>query len=393
MTGFTDAVAQTQKPKRRWLQIHVLTPYPPSNLNRDDQGRPKTAMVCGVPRLRISSQALKRAWRTSDVFSTTLAGYIGTRTARFGATIVSHLTERKVSPDIALAAAREVAQHFGKLNPPKDPNPARTRQLAFISPDEQTRAFAAAEQIAKDIKSGKFTPTADDDDDNGDSSDNGRRPKAKKKAGAIAADALLLQADTAADIAMFGRMLADNAAYNRDAAVAVSHAFTTHRVTIEDDFYVALDDLKPKEEDVGAGFMGEQGFGSGVFYLYACVNLVQLHKNLDNNAELAGRACEALIEAMTAVSPSGKQASFAAFSRAHYVLAERGSAQPCTLAGAFYRPVTGEDLIASSIDALRSWRGKLDAAYGPAASDTYEFDVAAGLGRLDELREFCGRLA
>ena len=56
--------------------------------------------------------------------------------------------------------------------------------------------------------------------------------------------ALLRQKDTAADIAMFGRMLADNPDYNREAAVQVAHAVTTHKVAIEDDYYVAVDDLK-----------------------------------------------------------------------------------------------------------------------------------------------------
>ena len=61
----------------RFLQLHLLTFFPPANLNRDDLGRPKTAIVGGVTRLRLSSQALKRAWRTSDLFSTALAGQWG----------------------------------------------------------------------------------------------------------------------------------------------------------------------------------------------------------------------------------------------------------------------------------------------------------------------------
>jgi CRISPR system Cascade subunit CasC len=81
----------------------------------------------------------------------------------------------------------------------------------------------------------------------------------------IKADVILKRADTAADIAMFGRMLADNPEFNREAAVQVAHAVTTHKVAVEDDFYTAVDDLKEPAEDAGAGFMGELGFGSGVF--------------------------------------------------------------------------------------------------------------------------------
>jgi CRISPR system Cascade subunit CasC len=70
-----------------FLQLHLLTPYPPSCLNRDETGRPKSAVVVGVPRLRISSQALKRAWRTSPIFAEQFREHLGERTQRFGEVI------------------------------------------------------------------------------------------------------------------------------------------------------------------------------------------------------------------------------------------------------------------------------------------------------------------
>jgi CRISPR system Cascade subunit CasC len=356
----TDLRVQTMS---RFLQLHLLTAYPPSNLNRDDTGRPKSATFGGVQRLRISSQSLKRAWRESSVFATDLADHLGVRTQRLGEEIQQHLVERGVPAAKALSTARQVAEHFGKLKPEKDPNAARTEQLAFVSPEERAQAIAIAEQIAAGETK---TLTATD---------------------------LLRHTDTAADIAMFGRMLADNPEFGREAAVQVAHAITTHRVTVEDDFYTAVDDLKTATEDAGAGFMGELGFGSGVFYLYACVDLALLTRNLGDDSDLAATACAALASAAATVSPSGKQASFAALARAHYVLAERGTAQPRTLAGAFLRPVSGDDLATSSIGALRTWRDKLDRAYGPVASDSFEIDVAAGQGTLAELRSFCGRSA
>jgi CRISPR system Cascade subunit CasC len=343
----------------RFLQLHLLTFYPPANLNRDDTGRPKTATVGGVPRLRISSQALKRAWRTSAVFTEALAEHRGRRTQRLGEEIKAHLAARGVEEERALAIARDIAQHFGKLKPKKDKTPARTEQLAFIGPEEWSNALKLAERMA----AGEKIERAPGD--------------------------LLLRADSAADIAMFGRMLADNPDYNREAAVQVAHAITTHRVAVEDDYYTAVDDLKTAEEDAGAGFVGELGFGSGVFYLYACVDTALLLRNLDGNAELAGDACAALAEAAATVSPRGKQPSFAARSRAHYVLAERGDAQPRTLAGAFLRPVAGEDLAAVSIAALRSWRERLAAAYGDAPPLAEEMDVAAGTGTLARIVGFC----
>jgi CRISPR system Cascade subunit CasC len=249
------------------------------------------------------------------------------------------------------------------LKPERDKAPARTEQLAFIAPEEQAAALALADRIAAGEA---VEPTVEQ---------------------------LLRHTDTAADIAMFGRMLADNPDYSREAAVQVAHAITTHRVTVEDDYYTAIDDLKTAEEDAGAGFVGELGFGSGIFYLYACVDTALLTRNLGGQTALAADACAALAEAAATVSPKGKQPSFAARSRAHYLLAERGSAQPRTLAGAFIRPVDGVDLADASITQLEDWRAKLDIAYGPAAEASVTMNVAAGLGTLPEVITFCREAA
>ena len=235
----------------RFLQLHLLTFFPPANLNRDDTGRPKTAVVGGATRLRLSSQALKRAWRTSDVFKHALDGHMGQRTQRLGEDVQAHLIERQVPPERAKAVARSVAGVFGKLKDDTDANSPRIEQLAFIAPEERTAALALAERAAA----------------SGETID-------PKKAG------LLRTADTAADIALFGRMLADDPGYNREAAAQVAHAITTHRVTVEDDYYTAVDDLKQPSEDAGAGFLGEAAFGSGVFYLYLCVDRALLLRNL-----------------------------------------------------------------------------------------------------------------
>src|SRR5829696_4280385 len=98
-----------------FIQLHVLIAYPPANLNRDDTGKPKTARFGNVDRLRVSSQALKRAWRESDVFANTLAGHLGQRTQRLGEHIEKHLVEQGVGAEAARDASRKVAERFGKL--------------------------------------------------------------------------------------------------------------------------------------------------------------------------------------------------------------------------------------------------------------------------------------
>ena len=94
----------------RFLQLHLLTFFPPANLNRDDTGRPKTAVVGGATRLRLSSQALKRAWRTSEVFAEALADHMGHRTQRLGEDVLDHLKAGGMAEDKAVAVARAVAE-------------------------------------------------------------------------------------------------------------------------------------------------------------------------------------------------------------------------------------------------------------------------------------------
>lgn len=342
----------------RFLQLHLLTFFPPANLNRDDTGRPKTAVVGGTPRLRLSSQALKRAWRTSPVFADALKGHMGERTQRMGEVVLEHLRAGGLAEAKAIEAAREIAGIFGKIKDAKDDNPTRIEQLAFIAPEEREGALALADRVLA-----------------------GEKIEAKTAA-------LLRTADTAADIALFGRMLAADPDYNREAAAQVAHAITTHRVTVEDDYYTAVDDLKKPDEDAGAGFLGEAGFGSGVFYLYLCVDRELLRKNLAGDAALAATALGALAEAAATVAPRGKQNSFAAHGRAGFVLAEKGDRQPRTLAGAFAKSVTGDDLMDASIHRLQKFRADMDAAYAQAPDLAKTMHVGVE-GTLPEIIEFC----
>ena len=354
-----------------FLQLHLLTAFGPSNLNRDDTGRPKSVTFGGVPRIRVSSQSLKRAWRTSDIFRDALHGHLADRTQRLGKDIYCHLRKKGADDAQAVAVARAIAGAFGKVKPAKDQEPKESEkddrtfieQLAFVSPGERDAAFALAEDVLASNREIE-TPPRDD---------------------------LLKRVDSTADIAMFGRMLADAPKYNREAAVQVAHAITTHRAVAEDDYYTAVDDLKSRDEpdDAGAGFVGLQEFGAGLFYLYVCIDRDLLLKNLDGNKDVRDSALAALVEAAATVAPKGKQASFASRARALYVLAEKGTAQPRSLAAAFLKPICGHDQGASSIKALMEFRERLDKAYGPCASESRVMDcVGEEQGSLAELREF-----
>jgi CRISPR system Cascade subunit CasC len=348
-----------------FVQFHLLTVYPPSNPNRDDQGRPKRADFGGQPRLRLSSQSVKRALRESEWFAQGLSGHIGTRTKRLGEEIEKQIAAR---PGVSASRAREVAVDvagiFSKLEAPPKGEAQRplTTTLAFVSPEE----WALAGELAVQMVKGEALP----------------KDKELKKL-------VLRRADGAVDIAMFGRMLADDPDYNRDAAVQVGHAITTHRALAEDDWYSAVDDLN-KREDTGAGHLGEHGFGSGVYYLYACVNVDLLVENLAGDRALAGRGMEALARALALATPRGKQNSHAHHPRAVFVRAERGSQQPRDLTGAFFRAVDlrSNDIARSSVEVLQDMAARIDRAYGQAWDAVSIMDLHEGKGTMDEIAAF-----
>lgn len=354
----------------QFVQLHLLTSYPPANLNRDDLNRPKTAVMGGATRLRISSQSLKRAWRTSSVFEEALADHLGTRTKEKGTHVFRKLVDGGMKKETAFESAKKIAGVFGKISSAKiEKEEVETEQLVHYSPEE----LEAIDQLAEALLQEKRSPTDE--------------------------EVKLLKHDhRAVDIGLFGRMLAAAPSFNVEAAAQVAHALSVHRVQVEDDFYSAVDDLNERAEDMGAGHLGETEFGAGLFYLYLCIDRDRLVENLAGDDELAGRALRALGEAATTVAPRGKQASFASRAYASYVLAETGRAQPRSLAVSFLGPVgedrsrnDEQDYLSESIERLETTCDRLEAAYGPTREDAYTLNVPAGTGTLGELLDFVAR--
>ncbi|OJT01169.1 type I-E CRISPR-associated protein Cas7/Cse4/CasC [Marinobacter nauticus] len=338
-----------------FIQLHLLTSYPPANLNRDDLGRPKTARMGGAERLRVSSQSLKRHWRTSDLFQEAAAGHVGVRTKRLGVDVRQTLEAAGVKEKDAKQWSREIADVFGALK--KDSE--EIEQLAHIGPEEKN---AVDDLVGKLIEQN-------------------RGPEKDELM-------LLRKNPTAVDVALFGRMLAADPAFNVEAACQVAHAITVHQVVIEDDYFTAVDDLNSGEEDRGAAHIGETGFAAGLFYSYICLNRDQLVANLSGEEELADRAIAALTEAAVKVAPSGKQNSFGSRAYASFVLAETGAQQPRSLSVAFLKPVEGKDQEGEAISALQKQVEHFDKAYGACADSRYTLNVPAGEGSFDELLAF-----
>lgn len=351
-----------------FLQFHLLTAYPPSNPNRDDQGRPKMAHLGGVPRLRLSSQSVKRALRLSPEFAQGLAGQMATRTKRLGEEVVRHLTANGTAEDKAREIAGRIAVIFGKLEAAQKGKPPEVMHmtLAFVSPEERAMALELADRLAA-----------------------GEAVAEKDLKGLV-----LRRADGAVDMAMFGRMLADSPDYNREAAVQVSHAITTHKAISEDDWFTAVDDLNTRD-DTGAGHIGEHGFGSGVYYLYACVNCDLLVENLGGDRALAAKGLEALARALATATPKGKQNSHAHHPKAGFALAEIGPQAPRDLTGAFFQavklretPEAAPDYLAASIAALEAMNGEMAAVYGPPCERSARLNVRGGGATLEEIARF-----
>lgn len=375
----------------RFVQLHILTSYPPANLNRDDLGRPKTAMLGGTNRLRISSQCLKRTWRTSDVFQNALSGGLGIRTKEMGKFIYASLnTDKRLSEVLEESAgspvagipleqvdqkakekAKTIAGVFGKSKalPSKEADKKKLlenepfvdleiEQLAHFGPEEIETIEKAIEKVRNEEKT------------------------------EIKEIELLRHKLGAADIAMFGRMLAANPGFNVEAAVQVSHAVSVQKVSVEEDYFTAVDDLNRRDEDAGAGHIGVHEFASGLFYLYLCADRDLLTSNLSGDTDLATRSLRALTEAALTTAPSGKQNSFASRAYASYALAEKGSNQPRSLAVAFLEPIKEGDMLRKAIEALQETKQNMDSVYGPCAASEYVLDAHRGHGSKDDLLSF-----
>lgn len=360
-----------------FIQLHLLTSYPPSNLNRDDSNRPKTALMGGALRLRVSSQSLKRAWRTSSVFEDVLTrDHVGSRSKL----LVDRWESLFKENGIPAKDAKQWAHQMFVRNVDKAKGKASKKTTSDTPEESETsnkedggalvhysqQEIKNLEGLAQKISARNTGPT-------------------KEELEAIA------NPHTAADIALFGRMLASAVGHNVEAACQVAHAITVHKTTIEDDFFTAVDDLKPQGSDAGAAHLGEVEFAAGLFYLYVCLDRDLLLKNLNNDSGLSRKTIEAILRCATTISPTGKQNSFASRARASYILCEKGPQQPRSLSVAFLKPVEGKDHLSEGIKALEKTRAAMDKAYGPCASDFRIVDINAEKGTLEELINFAAR--
>jgi len=366
----------------------MLQNFGPSNLNRNDTNAPKDCTFGGYRRARISSQCIKRSIRHHQAFKETVleaGGNLGSRTKRITTTLIDRLAaqgrDRLEAEQVAENLLRSVSLDFDKKSGNTEvegPALRKTQYLLFLS-ESEIEALAVLADRHWDALLAVEAPDTEETD------------KRKRKKAAVKAvpkevqqavgDALRKHPRLAADIALFGRMLADAADMNIDAACQVAHAISTNEVSMEMDFYTAVDDLKPNDE-AGSDMLGIVEFNSACYYRYAQINLVILKRNLGDDAELVRAAVRGFLRSAVQAVPTGMQNSMAAHNPPSYVRAlVRSQGAPWSLANAFLKPVQkrdlkDRDLIAESVDRLEKYLDKLKGAYG---DEGFELDCITSL--------------
>ena len=330
--------------KRLYVDFHVLQTVPPSCVNRDDTGSPKTAVYGGATRARVSSQAWKHAIREmfKDEYMLN-AEDIGSRTKKIADVVEKQI--KLLAPDAdAAKLAKKVVKNTGfKVDEKSGEDKLKT--LFFLS---EAQAKALAELAIADCND----------------------PKQYKDA---------LGTAPSVDMALFGRMVADAPSLNYDAAAQVAHSISTHAVQNEFDYFTAVDDCAP-EDSAGAGHLGTVEYNSSTLYRYATVNVMELAGQL--GAAQAAETVRAFGEAFLFSMPTGKQNTFANRTLPDAVYVTLREDQPVNLCGAFERavPRSAQGYAAPSKAALAQYAQQMYSSFAEAPAQS--FTVGSGLEEL-----------
>lgn len=341
------------------VQIHMLTAYPASLLNRDDVGLAKRIPFGGATRTRVSSQCLKKHWRESAPISH--EGDAAVRSARVYERLVAAplISEHGATEQEATAIAKWLMEQTVATKPVAKKSgieSAQSSQLLVLSKAETDFLYETAVRVLTDLRERAVEIT-----------DEKAVAKESQLEDARTLRQTLKALPASIDTSLFGRMVTSDLFARVDAAVSVAHAFTTHAEAAETDYFTAIDTLKTSQDDAGAGLIQDTELTSGVYYLYAVIDMNQLRDNLIGfEASMAESLGRSLVQAMATVTPSAKRGSTAPFSYAEFVMTERGAAQPRSMANAFLDPVNGEGgrLMAASIERLLAHRARLATMYG-----------------------------
>jgi CRISPR system Cascade subunit CasC len=333
---------------RTIVDIHVLQTVPPSNINRDDTGSPKTAVYGGVRRARVSSQAWKRATRVH--FQATLdPSEVGMRTKRVAELVAEQIVAqapklREQANDLATKVLTKAGIKMVEAKAKKGADvvePALSGYLLFLSARQAHNLAALAVTV-------------------GQSADQSVALDAIKGEAKAAADS-----EHSIDIALFGRMVADQKDLGVDASAQVAHAISVHAVENEFDYFTAIDDRSPEDQS-GAGMIGTVEFNSSTLYRYATVDVNALQDNL-GSVEATAKAVKAFVTSFVRSMPTGKQNTFANRTLPEGVVVIVRDSQPINLVQAFESAVTvssGQSRVSEACNRLACEAQEIDEAYG-----------------------------
>lgn len=362
-----------------FVQIHALTSYPASLLNRDDVGFAKRIPFGGTVRTRISSQCLKRHWRNATG-KHSLTALDVPKTVRSRLTFDVHICQPLIAEglaedvviDVAEALMNEVLGQSEKAKKKADDadkserTVLKTSQITVLGQPEVAYLKDLVREICQQVTEPKKAA------DEFKVAWKAKGKEAKKNLQA-------LRHASGLSAAMFGRMVTSDMLARGDAAVHVAHAFTVHEEASESDYFSAIDDLLglDGEEALGSGHIGNVELTSGLYYSYVVVDVGLLVSNLTGceqpdwqkeDPHLAAEVTRRLVHLVATVSPGAKLGSTAPYSYAQLVLLEAGEAQPRSLANAFLKPVRDRDLLQKSFDALATHAAEIDRMYGDPPS-------------------------
>ena len=360
-----------------FIEFHLIQNFAPSNLNRDDTGAPKDAIFGGHRRARVSSQCWKKCMR--DWFKTSGSldeKKLGVRTRFIDRVLTDALTEAGIEDvgkfnEIVKKAFKVDEKKGGKSSDEEgdndkenqgDASENRLSYLLFVSApeiDALKELISGHAGMLKNLCSQKKIKPQD-------------IPKDFK-----AELAKVLAKSLAADIALFGRMLADLPAANQNAACQVAHAISTHRVEREFDYFTAIDE-RAKPDEASAGMIAQVEFNSATFYRYLVLNASQLLGNLQGDRDLTLASVDALVQAAVRAIPTGKQNSFAAQNLPTFVGISVRSGSPLSLANAFEKPIVARhdrSLTEASVAAMADYETRLAAQYGQSGDQWAYLDL------------------
>ena len=353
-----------------FIDIHAIQTVPPSNLNRDDSGSPKTALYGGVRRARVSSQSWKKAMRDWFGLQDDADILHGLRTRNLQRLIIEDISKRNVFNDLEPDERDERIQELSDAIVQAlgfDPNAKNSKMTQYLILISKSQVRDIVDVVLNRIEP---TSTVFNKDD---------KKLLKTK----------LNGSNSVDLAAFGRMIADDVDLNVDASVQVAHAIGVDAVQTEFDYFTAVDDMaNEKGEDdkanAGAGMIGNVEYDSATFYRYANIGISQLEKNLEHDEEFERRAVEALIKSFIESVPSGKQNTFAAWTLPSLVLIEIRDSRPLSYVQAFEKPVRNskdESVSTSAVKTLMEYVENIDAQYGsPVKRYVLDLTGAFGLG-------------